>query len=97
MYNSKPQNFAESVVSRFLSKTKASDKNRAWLDQCRAVFRKTMSSSPAVLKNGLLADLLDKAVIAQARMPEEKTFPNSSIKGVVFFLLYTSMKFEQPY
>nr|XP_039247521.1 protein broad-minded-like [Styela clava] len=70
----------ESVVSRFLSKTKASDKNRGWLEQCRDMFVKTMISGPGVLKGSILADLLDKAVVAQERMPEERLFPNPSIK-----------------
>lgn len=72
----------ESMISRFLSKTKATDKNRSWLEQCRVTFRKTMASNPTVLKETVLADLLDKAVTAQGRMPEEKTFTNPSTKDL---------------
>lgn len=71
------------MISRFLSKTKAADKNRSWLEQCRATFRKTMASGPTTLKGSVLADLLDKAVTAQGRMPEEKIFTNPSTKGAV--------------
>jgi len=75
--------FAESSLSRFLTKTKLNDKNRHWLDQLRSAFVKALVSSPSAIRGGVVVDILEKAIAAQERMPEERVFKKTSGQGTV--------------
>ena len=64
----------ESPLSRFLTKTKSVERNRQWLDQLRTTFVQVMTSQSDSLRGGIIAEVLEKAIMAQERMVEERIF-----------------------
>ena len=74
----------ESSLSRFLTKTKSGERNRQWLDQLRSTFVQVMTSQSDSLRGGIIAEVLERAVMAQERMTEEKVFKKKAGQGQIF-------------
>ncbi|XP_028653624.1 protein broad-minded [Erpetoichthys calabaricus] len=68
-------------VSKFLSSSRTSEKHSNWLDNCRRVFFKTMTTKPELLKINVLADVLERFVMNLSSNASECFFTSTDYKG----------------
>nr|CAB3266841.1 protein broad-minded-like [Phallusia mammillata] len=65
----------DSMLARFLSKSRVSDKN--FLSQLRSIFAKAMTSSPSTVRGNVVEETLERVVTAFEKNSEERRFKRS--------------------
>ncbi|XP_076469965.1 protein broad-minded-like isoform X2 [Babylonia areolata] len=70
----------ETELTKFLS-TKGDKRGAAWLDKCRVLFAKMLTTKPDQTKGAVLQQLLDEGVTALTHIPTEAIFPQLEFSG----------------
>ncbi|XP_063079150.1 protein broad-minded isoform X1 [Engraulis encrasicolus] len=65
----------ESELSVFLSSWKEAQQEEGWMDSCRRLYCKAMTTKACAITGNLLCDLLEKAVLHLSSCPAECVFP----------------------
>ncbi|KAL8584561.1 hypothetical protein ACOMHN_016880 [Nucella lapillus] len=70
----------ETELTKFLS-TKSDKRGAAWLDKCRVLFAKMLTTKPDQTKGAVLQQLLEEGVTALTHIPTEAIFPQLEFSG----------------
>uniref|UniRef100_A0A4W2CVI1 Protein broad-minded n=1 Tax=Bos indicus x Bos taurus TaxID=30522 RepID=A0A4W2CVI1_BOBOX len=63
-------------LGKLLLRFKMSDKQTAWIENCRRQFCKIMKAKPDIISGGALVELLEKFVLHLSESPSECYFPS---------------------
>ncbi|XP_069580309.1 protein broad-minded [Brachyistius frenatus] len=99
------QNSKDSEISAFLASSADPKNDDSWMEKCRRLYCKTMTSKPNILTGEVLADLLDKVVAHLAssatecffspacHKAEEKSVKNAVLSSVEQLGLNTCLRY----
>lgn len=70
----------ETELTKFLA-TKGEKRGQAWLDKCRVLFAKLLTTKPEQTKGAVLQQLLEEGVVALTQIQTEAIFPQLEFSG----------------
>ncbi|XP_031437936.1 protein broad-minded [Clupea harengus] len=72
----------ESELSAFLASSKDAQLDDSWMDSCRRLYCKVMTTKASIITGNVLCDLLEKAVLHLSSSPAECFFPAAEPSGL---------------
>ncbi|XP_060947669.1 protein broad-minded [Limanda limanda] len=84
-YSSDPprilQHSQDSEIVAFLASPVEAESEESWMETCRRLYCRVMTSDPSILTGKVLADLLDKVVVHLSSSPTERFFSAAQYKA----------------